>query len=63
MLSDGVSIYSGTFQNQEASKDSIKTKTIELSVSSSWYAMVESPLETSAAHRSMSDEDEWVQIW
>ena len=62
MLSDGVSIYSGTFQNQEASKDSIKTKTIELSVSSSWYAMVESPLETSAAHRSMSDEDEWVQI-
>ena len=55
MLSDGVSIYSGTFQNQEASKDSIKTKTIELSVSSSWYAMVESPLETSAAHRSMSD--------
>ena len=62
MLSDGVSIYSGTFQNQEASKDSIKTKTIELSVSSSWYAMVESPLETSASHRSMSDEDEWVQI-
>ena len=56
MLSDGVSIHSGTFQNQEASKDS--PKTIELSVSSSRYVMVE----TSAAHRSMSDEDEWLQI-
>ena len=58
MLSDGVSIHSGTFQNQEASKDSPKSKTIELSVSSSWYVTVE----TSAAHRSMSDEDEWLQI-
>ena len=60
MLSDGVSIHSGTFQNQEASKDSPKSKTIELSVSSSWYVTVE--VETSAAHRSMSDEDEWLQI-